>query len=233
MAALDLAPQLAVRPWLLRDHDASARVSIPRHYHLEALNAFQLCSPTALGGPADYFGTDNYWETLLSIGLIPLFLVVVAVCWHPDRKLVRGWLLLVGLALWFACGRHLLLYTAAYFVVPGMSWFRVPARTLFLANLAGAVLAGLGVQTIINRLAEPRAWRRFAVRCGAFIIVGVATLYLIGAARRSESPARSALAARKVLEDDWFRLALGGLAVCSSWDASRLPFLVVRDLRGA
>ncbi len=32
--------------------------------------------------------------------------------------------------------------------VPGMNWFRVPARSLFLANLAGAVLAGLGVETL-------------------------------------------------------------------------------------
>ena len=118
-----------------------------RRYHLEALNGFQLLSPTALGGPADYFGSDNYWETLLSIGLIPLFLAVLAVFRHPDRRLVRGWLVLVALALWFACGRHLLLYTALYYVVPGMSWFRVPARTLFLANLGAAVLAGLGVQT--------------------------------------------------------------------------------------
>ena len=29
-----------------------------------------------------------------------------------------------------------------------MSWFRVPARALFLANLAGAVLAGLGVDSL-------------------------------------------------------------------------------------
>ncbi len=50
------------------------------------------------------------------------------------------------------------------------------------------------------------------MRCGAFIVVGVATLYLIGAACRPASPSRTALAARRVLEDDRFRLALGGLA---------------------
>ena len=158
LCAIDLAPQLAARPWLLRDHDARARVSIPRRYHLEALNTFQLLSPQALGGPADYFGSDNYWETLLSIGLIPLLLATVAVLEHPDRKLVRGWLALVGVAFWWACGRHLLLYSAAYLVLPGMSGFRAPARALFLANLGAAVLAGLGSADAlgsIQRLPRP------------------------------------------------------------------------------
>ena len=44
--------------------------------------------------------------------------------------------MLAGLAVWFACGRHLGLYTLIYSLVPGMGWFRVPARSLFLANLA-------------------------------------------------------------------------------------------------
>ena len=85
-------------------------VGIPQRYHLDGLNAFQLLSPTALGGPADYFGDDNYWETVCSIGLVPLALAMVAALRHPDRRLVRGWLVLVGLAFWFACGRHLVLY---------------------------------------------------------------------------------------------------------------------------
>ena len=177
LVAIDLAPQLAVRPWLLHDHDASIRVSIPKRYHLEALNGFQLLCPTALGGPADFFGNDNYWETLLSIGFVPLVLALFAARWHRDRKLVRGWLVLIGLALWFACGRHLFLYTAAYFIVPGMNLFRVPARALFLANLAAAVLAGLGVEAIEERLAEPKEWRRFAVRFGVFIVLMVAALF--------------------------------------------------------
>jgi hypothetical protein len=212
LAALELAPQLGVRPWLLRDHDALARTSIPRRYHLEALNGFQLLSPSALGGPADYFGRDNYWETLLSIGLVPLLLGTLAVLRHPDRKLVRAWLVLVGLAVWFACGRALLLYNAAYYVVPGMSWFRVPARTLFLANLGAAVLAGLGVQTLALRLADRRNWRRFAAWCGAFMFLVILALYLIGPARHPQNFSRTFEAARRVLEDDCFRFTLGGLA---------------------
>jgi hypothetical protein len=212
LTAIELAPQLGVWPWLLRDHDAISRPTIPGRYHLEALNGFQLLTPTALGGPSDYFGHDNYWETLLSIGLVPLLLAALAVLKHPDRRLVRAWFVLLGLSLWFACGRALLLYTAAYFAVPGMSWCRVPARSLFLANLGGAVLAGLGVQTLATRMADHRDWRRFAVRCGTFMIVIVTTLYAIGLARHPQSFFRVFEAARRVLDDPCFRFTLGGLA---------------------
>ena len=51
--------------------DAPIGLDVPRRYHLWVLNVWQLLSPTALGSPHDYFGDDNYWETLLSIGLAP------------------------------------------------------------------------------------------------------------------------------------------------------------------
>ena len=111
LAAVDVIPQLAVRPWLLKSPIPGAGGAIPRRYHLELLNGFQLLSPTALGGPADYFGADNYWETVLSIGLLPLLLAVVSVLRHPRPQLVHGWLMLVGSAVWFACGPRLGFYS--------------------------------------------------------------------------------------------------------------------------
>jgi hypothetical protein len=213
LAAVDLVPQLIVRPWLLRDHDTFSRVSIPRRYHLHGLNGFQLLSPFALGGPADYFGDDNYWETLFAIGFVPVLLATVAILWHPDRRHVRGWLALVALAVWFACGRHLLLYSAAYLVIPGVSSFRVPARALFLANLGAAVLAGLGVQALAMRLAEPRAWRRFAFGYGVILVLLILSLYLVGYAREPEHFSRTVAAARRVLADSRFQLTVAGVSM--------------------
>jgi hypothetical protein len=174
MAAVDLAPQWSVRPWVRRNRDPAREAAAPMRHHLTGLNAFQLLSPAALGGPADYFGNDNYWETVFSIGLIPLVLSGVAVARHPDRRLVGGWLMLAGLSVWFACGRHLGFARLVDSVVPGMGWFRVPARSLLLANLAGAVLAGLGLETLRTRLADRRGWRRLALG------LAVITLAVVG-----------------------------------------------------
>jgi len=212
LAAVEMVPQLAVRPWLLRSHASLPEVGIPRRYHLQALNALQLLSPDALGGPSSYFGTDNYWETLFSIGLAPLILGAIGAWRHPDRKLVRGWLVLGGLAVWFACGRHLALFSIVYSLVPGMSWFRVPARSLFLATLGGAVLAGLGVETLRIRMTAPRAWRGFAVRCAGIMFVILVGLCWIARALEFGGPSRAAEAATRILNDGCFWFTLSGMA---------------------
>ena len=164
IAAVDVAPEVAVRPWLVRNPACPLGVDIPGAITFGNTTRWQLLSPVALGGPSDYFGDDNYWETVFSIGLTPLLLAMVGAVKYPDRRLARGWIVLAGLAIWLACGRHLVLYALAFRTVPGMNWFRVPARSLFLANLAGAVLAGLGVEVLQKHLATYHDWRKLAVR---------------------------------------------------------------------
>ena len=190
-----------------------------------------LLSPTALGGPSDYIGEDNYWETVFSIGLVPLVLAAVAVARHPDRRLIRGWLLLAGLAIAFACGRSLGLYSFMYSFAPGMKWFRVPARSLFLANLSGSVLAGLGVETLRRWMTTPRAWRSFARTLVVFAVFVVGVLFLVQLRRIPDEPSgrlhdgvaltvpvapptshRTARAASRVLHDGGFWLALLSLS---------------------
>jgi hypothetical protein len=211
IAAVDVAPELAVRPWLARDVRASVNPEVPRRYHLWQHNAWQLLSPTALGGPGDYFGDDNYWETLFSIGLVPLVLATVGAIKSPNRRLARGWLVLAGFAIWLACGRHLLLYELVFRIVPGMSWFRVPARSLFLANLAAAVLAGLGVETLERHLTGQREWRRLASRFAAVFAAVVAGLFLILLVRGSDGSSRTGAAVGRVLNNGCFWLTLGGI----------------------
>ena len=211
LTAVELAPQWAVRPWLPGGHGSGRGVQLPVRYHLQIVNALQLLSPTALGGPSDYFGSHNYWETVFSIGFIPLVLVVIAMLRHPNRTIVRGWLVLVGLAVWFACGHQLGLFALLY-SLPGMSGFRVPSRALFLANLAGAVLAGLGVETLMSVINEPKDWRKLGVR-----LIGIMMILVVGWSFANQAPestelSRTGRAIARVLHDGCFWLALSGMA---------------------
>ncbi|MGO9466740.1 MAG: hypothetical protein ACLQVF_21570 [Isosphaeraceae bacterium] len=217
IAAVEIAPEWAVRPWLLYNRLRSSGLAMPRRYHLSALNGIQLLSPTALGGPADYFGDDNYWETVFSVGFVPLVLAAIAVLRHGQRRLVWGWLVLAGFAVWFACGRNLGLYALLYATIPGMSWFRVPARSLFLAALGVAVLAGMGIDTLHRELADLVSWRRYARRFAAVMLAGLVLLLVLQAQRGSPlSPPRTARAATRVLHDPRFWLCVGGLTVLSA-----------------
>src|SRR5262249_45714136 len=112
LVAVELFPDLNAQQWALRGGGRGAgHVS---HYQIHALNLLQLLDPRALGGPADYFGPDNYWETLLSIGLVPLVLAAVGMAFHPNRRLVLGWGVLVAVAVVFAAGRRLGLFSMLY-----------------------------------------------------------------------------------------------------------------------
>jgi hypothetical protein len=210
LSGIDALPQYAVRPWLLRQTQPGLGIELPRRYHLQALNGFQLLSPRALGAPADYFGDDNYWETVLSVGLFALVLALAAVRFHPERFLVRGWVALAGVAVWFACGRHMALYSILFVLIPGISWFRVPARSLFLANLACAVLAGMGVAALETKLRTTDEWRRFAARTAGIMAALLTFLYLV-ASDSISGWNRASLAASRILHDHLFWFAMIGL----------------------
>ena len=84
-------PQYKVLPWVQKGPQTEAGVFAPRNYQVNLVSGFQLLAPGALGGPADYFGVDNYWESVLSVGLAPMVLLGVAVVASRQRGKARGW----------------------------------------------------------------------------------------------------------------------------------------------
>ncbi len=193
LCAVEIVPEIAVRPWVLK----ASRFDLGHinRYQLHALNLLQVLSPYALGKPDDYAGHDNYWETVCSVGLVPLILAVVGVTSYRDRAFVRRWGWLVVVALVFAGGRKLGLYALAYAVLPGMERFRVPSRSLFLVALGASILAGAGVQTLNDRRLTARGWRTLRRGVWAGMIAAGVSAFLIGVIsdRNAERLARKPL----------------------------------------
>ncbi|MGC8643894.1 MAG: hypothetical protein ACP5XB_28880, partial [Isosphaeraceae bacterium] len=178
LAAIELIPTESVLPWVLKPAYPETG-AVPRNYQLHLVNLLQLLSPGALGGPADYDGIDNYWESVLSFGLIPLVLAAVARAGSSERPRVRGWAVLALLSIWFAAGRQLGLFHVLYRLLPGLSWFRVPARSLFLSSLGMAILGGFGLEHLRGRLVAACEWRRFAFRLMRGAVVVLCILLMI------------------------------------------------------
>jgi hypothetical protein len=166
LVAIEIVPDMLARSYTLRRlPPTSADAS---KYHLHLINALQLVSPLALGGPANYRGPGSYWESLLSIGFVPLILVGIAVLKSKRRRLIRGWLALAILTILFSFGRGFGVFNLLFAIVPGMGFFRVPSRALFLTTLAASVLVGLGVETIGR---TKRGRRTLAIGLGLLAIL--------------------------------------------------------------
>lgn len=111
----------------------------------------------------DYFGNPlgpltlplispfiSYWELALYLGIIPLILVVIAVIFRPNRY--EGLFLFFALfALLFSMGAYVPLYRFFYDFIPGFSAFRIPSRMLFAFTFSLSIVAGFGIDAILNR----------------------------------------------------------------------------------
>ncbi len=196
--ALELLPDLAASAWSPRA--ARLRLGQVNRFYLHALHFFQLLSPDAVGGPSEYFGHDNYWETALSFGVASLPAVLLALLRPASRRQATAWFALVAASILFAAGRRFGLYTLLFHLVPLMDRFRVPARSLFLAALGVSALAGMGVDALARGLANARDLRKILLLPAA-IVVFVA-LGLVAARRDGQGPTPRIDRAREILQTD-------------------------------
>ena len=204
LTAVEVIPDAAATRYALAESKRS--IAHASSYHINFLNLFQLITPKALGGPADYFGHDNYWEPLLSIGWGALLLAAIGAARHRDRALGLGLLAATLLAVAFAAGRRFVLFALFYELIPGMDRFRVPSRSLFLASLGASALAGLGAEALVALAAtnDDAAWRSLWIRyrrlvapIAALLIAGLILAETTGLKRNAHpNAARSAPTAR-------------------------------------
>lgn len=116
------------------------------------------------------------------IGTAALLLAVVGAFLSPRRREARFMVILAGVALLLALGRYTPVYWAAYYGLPGINLFRVPARWLFIYSFAVAMLAGLGFDALRNvpqALGNVRLARRLLAGCVAAAVMTAFGVLLI------------------------------------------------------
>ncbi len=92
-----------------------------------------------------------------------------------------------------------------------MSWFRVPGRALFLANVAGAVLAGLGVDSLQRHMTLSRDWHKLAARFVVIVLMLLACVCSFLCVRGTDGSSRTVAAIIRVLTNGVFWGALAGM----------------------
>ena len=195
LAAAQMLPMAEAA--LLGDRSPGINYAFASSYALPLHNLLTALWPYAFVAP-DHFdwGLTNRWETAFYLGQAPLALALLALLARRDRQVAFwGLLALLGLWLGLAANSPLNLHRLAY-NLPGFSLFRVPARFVQLADLGLGVLAGFGLDLLLEPAARPRL-RRYArwLGLGLAALAALAVLALPALRLWPESHVESGLAA--------------------------------------
>lgn len=133
--------------------------------HPSSLITFVVSNIFGTIGPADDFwgAPSTHWpyivETWVSRNMANFYMGILPVIgmsvWLIKRRAYSGGMtalvLLFGVMVAYALGRYTPLFSAFYHFVPGADLFRRPADSTFLVGAIGAILAGGGVNVLLQR----------------------------------------------------------------------------------
>ncbi len=136
-------------------------------YVLSPVHLLLLLFPDLLGFPwrGDYAPPLFYWEFAFFLGTIPGLVMLAG--WRQVPVPERSWKWAVLLSIWMAVGPYGGLYMVAHALLPGMRFFRVPARWTAVTDFALCLL----VAAAFERVRMSKRWWWLPV--GLAIVAGI------------------------------------------------------------
>lgn len=113
--------------------------------------------PYFFGNPANgtYWGKGNFWSLNGYVGIIPLALALIALFIKPKRLTII-FFILGFFALLFSFGKYAPIFPFFYKYVPQFDSFRAPARFLYIYAFSFAMLAGIGMNLLIQKISSAK-----------------------------------------------------------------------------
>lgn len=143
---------LSIRKSMTYASSAFSKPLTPRHY-------IDYLIPFFFGGGFGKEGIPLYGGDHISysyIGLLPLFLVAIAIACSFRNKMVKFFLFTAILFFLLSLGGHCFLYKIFWFIIPFFNKFRGSYKFLHYVDFSLAILAGFGVNSLIDRSLRKR-----------------------------------------------------------------------------
>ena len=123
-------------------------------------------------GPAAYW---SYWETCIYVGVSSLALILFGLSFVRGKPFFVFLAFLALFTLLVGLGDGFVLHKLMFSFAPGFSKFRNPARITMLFEFACALIAGLGVQSLLSEKQPQNRWSKLS----PFILAGSALLLFL------------------------------------------------------
>jgi hypothetical protein len=186
-------------------------------------------------GNATYRGESIFWEDYGYVGVIPLLLALYGAikswrAWH-----VKFFVLTALVAYAFVLGPNTPFYEAAFYLVPGMKFFRFPTRFLFVVDTALAILAAIGMTRLIaSHRARNLQYALVLVTVGDLLFFQLRQNPIVHAQQWLTPPA---IVQRLKEDDSLFRIFSPGgtethkaaFSAAQGWQGSLQPYLDQRE----
>lgn len=142
-----------------------------------------------IGPPDDFWGAPSkHWPYVVYTwvsrnmatfytGILPVVGILTWLCSrqaYSRRMIVLT--VLFGLMIAYALGRYTPLYGILYHVLPGVDLFRRPADSTFLVGAIGAILAGFGLNAILQRGEQRLPLHADVLLTGTLVVTVIAGL---------------------------------------------------------
>jgi len=116
---------------------------------IQELNFLSIEPKSLIGMFAPQIGIN--YEQIIYLGTLPLVLVVFGI-----NKNNFFWLLSIIFSAFYGFGAHTIFYPLLIKIFPFLSWLRVPSRSWFFLIFSVSVLAGYGLQKILEKQFDTR-----------------------------------------------------------------------------
>jgi hypothetical protein len=181
LAAPQLIPTYELQQLSMRSQERG--LDFLTHNSLSPFMWLNLLIPSAFGNNVTGFkGGDPFQEDFIYVGFIPLLLTFFGIAsfwgrskdkYFQDRLFFL--LISVGAAL-LAMGDYTPIYDYVVQYLPGFALFRIPARWLMVVNLGLAMLAGIGMEALLDRRISRHAVY-YLLLFGLLLIAGLTVIW--------------------------------------------------------
>ncbi len=171
ISAIQFLPSLAYLPFSPRG-GIGRGYSFATSWSLPIVELFDLLTPHFSGLLENYWGSNPFKLHTEYLGIVPLLLAGIAIIYRMKDRFVKFFTGLTLFAILMALGGHTLFYKIPYYLFPLLKKFRGPGMIFFVASFSLCVLAGFGVQFLIEKFKDAQYRKFFRGLIITIVVVG-------------------------------------------------------------
>ncbi|MDD5687709.1 MAG: YfhO family protein [Elusimicrobia bacterium] len=175
LSAIQLVPTYELVRESYRATDSKIIGDLSNNYPYKIKHIIQFILPFYYGNIVD--GTCPYpyegvlfWENIFYVGILPIIFMIIALMFKfKDNLQLKLFLVLIIVSITIALHNAFHLTNIFQNILPGFKYFRIHQRILFINALVVCIIAGFGVEIVLEKI--PKKYHRYLIILILFVVI--------------------------------------------------------------